>query len=287
VSAATGDLLAYQGPSSADKTGSSAGSHELLDLLEELGGSKQASTLFTQYVLTPFELQSMTQRDKARAAYHQFVDGSDGWGAPLAIRAAMGSWNFTRATNLIPEARAILQTRDEIADTLRPLGRSVPPVLQQHYESNGELNLDALADEANHDLEAAHHIVDANSAVQSSHGILGSFGLLYAGANDKVHQAENALEKGDAAAAITLADSARRQAQDATRAGVIRLVVLLLVLATAYALWTWGRPFVLRRLEVRAEKRRAARTALPLPQWPEWAPPPPPYYPPGPERDEG
>ncbi|MEY2423769.1 MAG: hypothetical protein QOI95_3836 [Acidimicrobiaceae bacterium] len=285
VNAAANKLLAYQGPSGADKTEAVAGSHELLDFLEEVGGSKQASSVFSQYVLTPFDVAGLPQRDKARVAYHAFVDGSGGWGAPLAIRAAMGSWNFTRATDLIPEAAAILHTRDEIADTLRPLGRSVPTALQQHYESDGELNLRAVADEANRDLEAAHHLVDANTEVHSSHGIIGTFGLLFAGADDKIHRAESALDQGDAAAAITLADSARRQANDATKVGLIRLAVVLMVLAAAYAMWTWGRPFALRRLERRAESKRAAIIPA-APQWPEWAPPPPPYYPAAPPSYE-
>jgi hypothetical protein len=201
----------------------------------------------------------------------------------LAIRSAMGQWEFSRAASLTSDAEQVLHTRDQIADTLRPLGRSVPATLQQHYESQGGSDLQPVIDEANRDLEAAHHIVDANSAVHAGHGPLGSFGLLFAGANDKVKHAERALENGDAAGAIKLADSARLQAKDATKAGVIRLVVLLLVIAAAYAMWTWGRPFAHRKIEARAEKKRAETVqAAVAAAWPEWAPPPPPYPPPAP-----
>jgi hypothetical protein len=281
VDSASHRLLAFQTPTSADKSPTTPTSRDLLDLLEEIGGSKQATTLFTQYVITLDQASSLLERDSARTAYHQFADSSAGWGPPLAIRSAMSMWNFKHAIELIPDAQAILMTRDQIAETLRPLDRSVPAVLQQHYESDGELNLNAVADEANRDLDAAHHIVDANDAVHSSHGIVGTFGLLFAGANDKVSEAENALDKGDATLAISLADSARRQSKDATKAGIIRLVILLAVIATGYALWTWGRPFARRTLEVRAAKKQAARAPTP-PPWPEWATPVPPYYPPAP-----
>jgi hypothetical protein len=281
VDSAAHQLLAYQTSTSADKNVGPAGSHDLLDLLEEVGGSKQASTLFAQFVLTPLDAGALPARDAARASYHQLVQDSGSWGAPLAIRAALADWNFNHATELVPEARAILQTRDQITETLRPLDRAVPSTLQQHYESDADLNLDAVADEANRDLDAAHHIVDANHAVHSSHGVVGTFGLLFAGADDKVHDAEKALDRGDATLAISLADSARRQSKDATKAGLIRLVVLLAVIAAAYALWTWGRPFAVRRLEVRANKKRAARAPAPAP-WPEWATPVPPYLPPAP-----
>ena len=281
VDSASHRLLAFQNPTSADKSPTTPTSHDLLDLLEEVGGSKQATALFTQYVLTLDEAAPLAARDSARAAYHQFVDGSGGWGAPLAIRSAMSTWNFKQATELIPEAQAILNTRDQIADTLKPLNRSVPSVLQQHYESNSDVDLRAVADEADRDLDAAHHIVDANNAVHASHGVVGTFGLLFSGANDKVHDAEKAFDKGDATLAISLADSARRQSKDATKAGLTRLVVLLAVIAAGYALWTWGRPFAVRRLEVRATKKQAARAPAPSP-WPEWATPVPPYYPPAP-----
>ncbi|MEY2452017.1 MAG: hypothetical protein QOD92_1591 [Acidimicrobiaceae bacterium] len=281
IDAAAHKRLAYQTSTSADESSTTATSHELLDLLEEVGGSKQATMLFTQYVFTLDDASSLLARDPARASYHQFVDSSAGWGAPLAIRAAMSSWNFNQATALLPDAREILRTRDQIAETLRPLNRSVPTVLQQHYESDGDLDLRAVADEANRDLDAARHIVDASNSVHSSHGIVGTFGLLFAGADDKVSDAENALDKGDATRAISLADSARRQSKDATKAGVIRLVIVLAMIATGYALWTWGRPFARRTLEVRAAKQQAARAPTPAP-WPEWATPVPPYYPPAP-----
>ena len=283
VNAAAHQQLAYQTATSNDTATKTVDSRALLDLLEEQGGSKQAVALFTQYVLTPAESASLPLRDDARAAYHRFLDGSGGWGAPLRIRAELGSWDFSQTDLLIPEAQRILKTRDEIADTLRPLGLSVPAALQKDYESAAELDLHTVADEANHDLDAAHHLVDANAAVHGSHGIIGTFGLLFSGNNDTFHKAESAFSSGDATKAINLADRARSQAKDATKAGMIRLVVILLVIATAYALWTWGRPFARRTLEARAEKTRAQLPPPPAPaSWPDWMPPPPPYYPPSP-----
>ena len=92
VAEAAQQRLAYQGPTSADKTVATTGSHELLDLLEEAGGSTKATDLFVQFVLTPAEAASIAARNDARIAYHQFVDGSGGW-VPLAIRTSMGTRN--------------------------------------------------------------------------------------------------------------------------------------------------------------------------------------------------
>jgi hypothetical protein len=285
IDAASHKLIAYSGHPAPEQSVNSTDWKRLLDLFEEVGGSKGASDLFKQYVVGEGDAALFAQRTDARAAYRKFVDGSGGWSAPLAVRSAMGEWEFARAASLITDAQTALHLRDQIADTLRPLGRGAPPSLQQHYESQGGSDLQPVIDEANRDLDAAHHIVDANHAVHASHGVIGTFGLLFAGAADKVHKAENALEKGDAAAAISLADSARRQANDATKTGVIRLVVLLLVIASAYALWTWGRPFARRKLEARAQaKREAAQRAEAqrLEESAPWAPPPPPYFPMGP-----
>ncbi|MEY2447354.1 MAG: hypothetical protein QOH79_830 [Acidimicrobiaceae bacterium] len=282
VDAAKRKLIAYQGHPAAEQLTTTTDWKRLLDLLEEVGGSKNASDLFKSYVIGLSDAELFLRHADAQTSYQKFVDASGDWSAPLAVRSAMSEWEFARATRLIGDAEQVQRTRDQIADTLRPLGRAVPPTLRQHYESQGGADLQPLIDEANQVLDASHHIVDANSAVHSGHGIAGTFGLLFAGADDKVHKAESALEKGDTAAAISLADSAHRQANDATKAGVTRMVILLLVAAAAYAMWTWGRPFALRTVHSRAEKKRKARdAALPaaLPAaWPEWATPLPPEY---------
>jgi len=286
IDAASKKLLPYQGPNTADKSATTADWHALLDLLEEIGGSKQASTLFGQFVVSLSDAATLAQRDPARAAYHAFVDKSGGWTPPLALRRELADWTFSGATQMIPSAQDILNTRDEINSTLKPLGLSAPAALQQHYESDSELDLHSAADEAKRDLDVAHHLVDAKNAVHGSHGVIGSFGLLFGGANDKVNRAERAFENGDATQAMTLADSARKQAKDATKTGVIRLVVILVVFAGLFAMWTWGRPMVRRRLTVRADKRREAQLVAQMPpaatweQWSQWAPPPLPDQPP-------
>src|SRR5205085_10062914 len=93
----------------------------------------------------------------------------------------------------------------------------------------------------------------------SSHGIIGTVGLLFGRADDSLHSAEKAFENGDAGAAITRAAHARQLARDATKTGLVRLMALLLVLATAFAAWTWGRPFAHHALETHAAKRQAAK----------------------------
>jgi hypothetical protein len=210
----------------------------------------------------------LERRAQTRAAYQKFVDGSGGWKAPLQIRTAMGRWDFDGAATLMSSARNVLATRDTIADTLRPLGLPFPTALRQHYESS-EGDFSRVEEEAARALDAARHIVDADTAVHASHGPLGTIGMFFAHAGDTLHSAERALDHGDASAAIARADRARAMARDAATTGVVGLFALFAVLATAMALAKWGVPFVQhRRLERAAARTAGAATAY-------WPPPPP------------
>jgi len=239
IDAAAHHRIAYQGAVPAEEIPGAADWRRLLDLLEEVGGSKQAEQLMSQYAVSLSDASTIAERDKVRAAYHRFVDGSAGWGAPLTIRRALAAWNFDRVSELLPRAEDVLHTRDQIATTLQPIGLPVPEGLEAHYASADAADLEAITDETNRDLDAARHLVDADHAVHAGHNVIAQLGLLFGGADDNLANAKTALARSDPNATIASADRARAIVNGATTAGLLRILFVLLTLAAYCALLAW------------------------------------------------
>jgi hypothetical protein len=230
--------------------------HAMLDLLEEIGGSEQATELFRQYVVASGDAGDLDARDEARTAYHALVDAGGDWAPPLVVRDRMAVWTFTAAQRHIDEANAVLATRDELATVSSELGVAIPPQLEQQYEA-ADRDLTA-ADAAVHtQLDAAEHLLAAVHAEQSDDGLFARLGLAGTDLPSLLDEGRAALAAGDTELAIARADEVTRVLERAPDVGKQRalfaggaafLVVLLL-----------GSLVVLRR---RRRRRRLARAAL-------------------------
>ncbi|MGH9116819.1 MAG: hypothetical protein ACRD0A_02750 [Acidimicrobiales bacterium] len=245
VAAAADDRIAYQGDPEPEAFDGPSDWTRFVDLLEEVGGSAQASSLFASTVLTPEQLPLLDARAAARTSYDQLEAAGGEWTPPLAVREAMATWDFERAAELTTAASAVLTVRDQIAATVRPLGLDAPDELEAAYES-GQGRLSELDGTADRTLDAAQRLAAADAAVGNERGVLATIGLWWSDVDAAVDEAADAFVDGDADTTIERADDAERLVAGAARTGGMR----------AGALAAGAAVVVVATLGVRRSRRR-------------------------------
>ncbi len=206
-------------------------SRTFLDQLETVSGA-DLSGLFAERVFTEADQALLPARRDARTAFDELVVGSNGWGPPDPVRAAMVGWEFEEAMAQIDAARAWLRDRDVVLASMREAGLSAPERLQQAYRSFGG-GAEAIAE-----LDAQRGVVAAYVAtaadVNASRTLLERLGLI--GGPDPAQQlalANGRFADGDLRGAGEAISDAQRILSSAEAGGLIRavsagLVVLLL-----------------------------------------------------------
>ncbi|MGH9184747.1 MAG: hypothetical protein ACRD0U_02855, partial [Acidimicrobiales bacterium] len=159
---------------------------------------------------------------------------------PLAVREAMGRWNFAEAQTLMGRASVILALRPQITATLAPLEVGVPPALEGAYERSDDLN--ELEATANRFLTVAGALVEANAVVERDDGLWGAIGLLGSDPEGQVRDAADQFLDGDLDAAVDTAGSATELVTKAQTEGRRRVAAvgaaLLILLTTRFGLRT-------------------------------------------------
>ncbi len=89
----------------------------LLDLLEAHAATS-FDDLWRTWVARDTDLALLDARAAARARYDEVVAAAGDWQLPRAVRDAMRAWQFDQATELLDQARTILDQRDR--DRRRP-----------------------------------------------------------------------------------------------------------------------------------------------------------------------
>jgi hypothetical protein len=261
VFAATVDhTIAYRGAPAPEQVTGDTDWRRLLDLLEQVAGSKQATQLFRTWVVPSTEIGALDDRDSARKAYADLVAAGAGWQPPFAVRSPMAGWTFDAARARIAEARGVLATRDQIAAVAAPLGLGVPSDLKTAYESSLR-DLAAPRDLANRELAALASLREANDAVNAERDPLVVLGLFGSEPARNLDAAKSAFSAGhleeataDAAAAkASIADAARLGRERATIAGGAGVAVLVI---------SGGGVFLIRRRRRRRRSTMASDVAV-------------------------
>ncbi len=210
---------------------------EFLDLLEQVGGARDADTLFDTWVLPPSDAGLMAQHATAVQQYAALVAAGHGWLPGAGVRMPLATWDFTLTTIRVAEAQAVLQLRGRIQEAAAPLGVAAPHALQASYEAaTGDLAPTLLL--AQDELTTIAAISSAHAAVVSDHDPFVSIGLLGSTPQAALDAAGRAFGSGDdagarAAAATALAtiSAASTLGQERVALFVALLAVLLLALA--------------------------------------------------------
>ena len=247
---------------------------EFLDLLEQVGGARDADTLFDTWVLPPSDAGLMAQHEAAIQQYAQLLAAGRGWLPGAGVRLPLATWDFAEATTRVAEAQAVLQLRDRIQDQAGSLGVAAPQALQASYEAaTGDLATTLAV--AEDELTTIAAIQSAHLAVVSDHDPFVSIGLLGSAPQAALDGAGRAFAAGDDAGARAAAGTALTTISAAAALGqerVALIVALLAVLLLAVALLAGRR----RRREPRGAVVMArpagtlpgdAASAAPLAPW--------------------
>lgn len=242
---------AYPGDGEAEAWSTTTDWRRFLDLLENVGGSQQARDLFTTYVVSSTDLQLLTDRATARAAYQDLAERGDDWAPPVVIRREMDAWNFDTASTDIADANQVLNQRDTLAATLDALGISMPESLQVAYESS-EGPIATISATLADAQQTAQLIVDATERVDDARTPMQKLGLLGTDLDKTLAEAREAYAAGDMSAARTKAQEATDGLKNATRDGLIRVgIASAALLLVGSLIWLIAR-------------RRRARSTEPL-----------------------
>ncbi len=229
---------------------------EFLDLLEQLGGARDADTLFETWVLPPSDTGLMAQHAAAIQQYAQLLAAGRGWLPGAAVRMPLATWDFTLATTRVAEAQAVIELRDRIQGKAAALGVTAPPALQGSFEAaTGDLGTTlGLAED---ELTTVEAISSAHDALASDHDPFVTIGLLGSAPQAALDAAGGAFAAGDDTGARTAAATALATISTAATLGQERVALILAVLAVLLL----GLAVVARRRRRAGRGRRMARLA--------------------------
>ena len=254
IQAADAGQVAYRGPGMAEEVARTFDWKELLDLLEEVGGSEKASGLFERHVVGAADAELFAARAASREEYAALLEAGDGWAVPTSIRLAMTDWRFESANAFMDEAAAILETKAKLLALTADLDVSADLALQDTYEAGK--NLGDVADVADEAVETARALGDAEASVAAGAGPIGAIGLLFGGPDDELDDAQAAFDDGDYESARASASEAEEVVDGAVVAGIIRILGLVVLVAAGF--------FLRRAWKAHRRRRADADAARPL-----------------------
>jgi hypothetical protein len=218
VAAAANDEIAYRGDPDPEQVARSDDWRRFLDLVEEVGGSNDASGLFEEYVTS----DDLFERAAAREEYEEL--GFTGWDAPFYVRTSLSSWAFPEAMNRISEAFAILDTRDAIASNAEKIGVAAPASLEVAYES-ATADMSEAAGLATSQLVSSEEVLEAKDIVEAERDLLTRVGLVGEDVDLEYAQAVDAFAADDLERANAEAQEVIELIEAADDVGGTRLLV--------------------------------------------------------------
>ena len=238
----------YVGDSDPEQLSAPGGAdwRNFLDLLEERGGSQQATALFREWVVGARDRGLLEERARTRRAYAALLERGRGWMPGWAVRFELASWRFKEATRNIELASAVLQRRDRIEQLARSLGITTTRAVEDAYEgTTGDFaRARRLADEQLSALEGIDRARDRLGAERDPVTIIG---LLGADADASLAEARRDFERDDLAGSREAATRAERLAEGARARGTERAAVAAGVGAGGLLVVGVGGAAVLRR----------------------------------------
>ncbi|MDX1468857.1 MAG: hypothetical protein R3258_05910 [Acidimicrobiia bacterium] len=235
IDAAANNLIAYEGDTDPEPVAPEDDWRRFLDLLEEVGGSTTATSLFEQWVTD----EDLTARTTARAQYRQLAADGEGWAPPLYVRRSMSDWSFDEANSRIEEARAVLQAKDSIESNYDQLGLPVPASLELAYESAADAMTGVVSLATAH-IEATDRGLQARRDALEPRGFVAGVGLIGVDIEAELEGMLDALAEESLEEAVTEAEGLSLALERAEDEGRTRLALggagLLAVLGGATAL---------------------------------------------------
>lgn len=225
------DEISYPGDATVESTAFSNGWRRYLDLIENRGlvADDRVVELFTDWVVTPDDLPSLEQREASRAAYAELEQAGARWAPPLAVRAAMTTWLFGKADELMVAAADLLDIRDTMVERLEPVGASLPGELEETYQRADHEMAEAArlvgeADAASMELRQAH------DGVEGANGVFERVGAIGRDLDSELAAAVDAFEANDLGEVAARTDKIDDTVAELGRDGLVRSGVVAMAL---------------------------------------------------------
>jgi hypothetical protein len=235
--------IAYVGAVDPEQAAIISDWRRFLDLVEGVGGAKDATRLFSDWVVTPTETSELTARSAARARYDELVTHGGDWLPGILVRRPMSTWDFETATAAIDAAEQVLDERDQLTAATAELGLGFPGTLEPDYERATKAeDLDALESRSARWLEAAAAVRSAREALAATRPPLTTIGLIgseperaYVAALAAWNAGDDAGAKSGSADTLAVLTAAEAIGRDRALAigGATALALLLLLVVAA------------------------------------------------------
>ncbi len=256
ITAASTDMLAYQGATAGEKLDDGDGpltSKEMLDLIDEFGmlpaGVKDldaAGDVFARYGI--IDSSDLTARSTARTKYHALAASAGKWAMPLAVRDPMATWSFASATTAMTTIGQILDARKQIESAVEGLSLDGTQIQKDFEAATTQTDLEAVLALAKKEADAADVVARAVSLNGSSRSLTETVGLLGVDVDTQLTAARTDLAgvkpetaKSQAQSVIDTIDASGGQGTTRIAMAVGGTLVLLLLIALVVLLWRRGR----------------------------------------------
>ena len=209
-----------------------------LDLVEFEGGWSGVDELFTAWVLTAEEQESLALRSAAHAQYQEFSLTAAPWDAPVGIRSTLTVWDFATAQELMTEATQLLQLREELEERTAALGVLPLSHVGQSW-SNASTSQDLQLVRGLLEEQLANVALVERAAVAAERDLgVGELGLQGVDLDQKMAAVRAAWAQNDAGALEARVAQMEAVVEEAPSQG-IRTVVLVgvVVLALVFLVW--------------------------------------------------
>jgi hypothetical protein len=196
----------------------------LLDLLQQVGGSKKAGDLFETWVASDVDRPLLADHEAANRLYDALVDRAEGWMPGYALRSQMARWAFDHADRELELARAALDRRAAIEPLEAKLGLDDGGALRSAFEGAvvSYDNVVSLGDEV---LETLDVVEMAQATVAAERSPLVAIGLVGSDPNADLAEAAAAYGAGHLGESRTQAGEALALIEDAEGIGMQRAAV--------------------------------------------------------------
>lgn len=251
--AAWSDTNAYPGDASFDYVAPRDDWRRFLDLLEQVGGSSQALSLFDTWVANEADRNQLERRYDVRARYESLADRAGTWALPPDLRRAMGAWDFDTASTEIADSEIVIDARDRLDVAAKEAALTVPS-LESRFEAGEDADL--LAAEIEAQLVVAEVISDATDMTSRDRSWLQAVGLVGVDPLGEIASARASFAQGALEDARLSAERASAWLDVAEQAGRTRVIVAAIVLLLVLTVLV---------LSVRRRRRRRSPARLEQP----------------------
>jgi hypothetical protein len=210
----------------------------LLDLLQQVGGSKQAADLFGTWVASDVELPILADHEAAVRRYTALVERAGGWLPGYALRSQMARWAFDYVDRELALADTALDLRERTEPIEARLGLDDGGALRSAFEG-AVVSYDNVVGLAGDELGTLEAADAAQAAVGAERDPLATIGLL--GSDTAVDLAEAAAAyragqlgeaRTQAAEAVALIDGAAEIGTQRVVAGGVGVLLIVIVAGT-------------------------------------------------------